>query len=120
MAARTGPIVPLVTEVLNAAAYAHERAVCVDTTAAGDTFAGGCLGYLTKQGALTPGALRHTCIAHLVRQGLRFSDLDRVAGPLPADALAAYAELSPPGVRRSLAELQRFMPALDHIGRAAA
>ena len=35
LAARTGPIVPLVTEVLNAAAYAHERAVCVDTTAAG-------------------------------------------------------------------------------------
>lgn len=75
---------------------------------------------LDNPAAVTPGALRHTCIAHLVRQGLRFSDLDSVAGPLPADALAAYAELSPPGVRRSLAELQRFMPALDHIGRAAA
>ncbi|MGD9913651.1 MAG: bifunctional proline dehydrogenase/L-glutamate gamma-semialdehyde dehydrogenase PutA [Rhizobiaceae bacterium] len=36
LAARTqGQIVPLVTEVLNPAAYAHERAVCVDTTAAG-------------------------------------------------------------------------------------
>ncbi|RUX46616.1 hypothetical protein EOA33_20730, partial [Mesorhizobium sp. M4A.F.Ca.ET.050.02.1.1] len=32
---RAGPIVPLVSEVLNPAAYAHERAVCVDTTAAG-------------------------------------------------------------------------------------
>ena len=31
----SGPIVPLVSEVLNPAAYAHERAVCVDTTAAG-------------------------------------------------------------------------------------
>jgi RHH-type proline utilization regulon transcriptional repressor/proline dehydrogenase/delta 1-pyrroline-5-carboxylate dehydrogenase len=27
--------VPLVTEVIYPAAYAHERAVCVDTTAAG-------------------------------------------------------------------------------------
>jgi RHH-type proline utilization regulon transcriptional repressor/proline dehydrogenase/delta 1-pyrroline-5-carboxylate dehydrogenase len=32
---REGPIVPLVTEMLYPAAYAHERAVCVDTTAAG-------------------------------------------------------------------------------------
>jgi RHH-type proline utilization regulon transcriptional repressor/proline dehydrogenase/delta 1-pyrroline-5-carboxylate dehydrogenase len=32
---RSGPIVPLVTEVLYPAAYAHERGVCVDTTAAG-------------------------------------------------------------------------------------
>ncbi len=35
LAARSGPIVPLITEVLYPAAYAHERAVCVDTTAAG-------------------------------------------------------------------------------------
>ena len=35
LAGRTGPIVPLVTEVIYPAAYAHERAVCVDTTAAG-------------------------------------------------------------------------------------
>lgn len=35
LAKREGPIVPLVTEVLYPAAYAHERAVCVDTTAAG-------------------------------------------------------------------------------------
>jgi RHH-type transcriptional regulator, proline utilization regulon repressor / proline dehydrogenase / delta 1-pyrroline-5-carboxylate dehydrogenase len=35
LAARKGPIVPLVSEIINPAAYAHERAVCVDTTAAG-------------------------------------------------------------------------------------
>lgn len=35
LAARKGPIVPLVTEIIYPAAYAHERAVCVDTTAAG-------------------------------------------------------------------------------------
>ena len=35
IAERKGPIVPLVSEVVYPAAYAHERAVCVDTTAAG-------------------------------------------------------------------------------------
>ena len=35
LAERSGPIVPLVAEVLYPAAYAHERSVCVDTTAAG-------------------------------------------------------------------------------------
>ena len=35
LAERQGPIVPLVTELLYPAGYAHERAVCVDTTAAG-------------------------------------------------------------------------------------
>ncbi|WP_274424276.1 bifunctional proline dehydrogenase/L-glutamate gamma-semialdehyde dehydrogenase PutA [Chelativorans sp. YIM 93263] len=35
LAARQGAMVPLVTETLYPAAYVHERAVCVDTTAAG-------------------------------------------------------------------------------------
>jgi RHH-type proline utilization regulon transcriptional repressor/proline dehydrogenase/delta 1-pyrroline-5-carboxylate dehydrogenase len=35
LSGRDGPIVPLVTERINPAAYVHERAVCVDTTAAG-------------------------------------------------------------------------------------
>ncbi|MCB1466231.1 MAG: bifunctional proline dehydrogenase/L-glutamate gamma-semialdehyde dehydrogenase, partial [Rhizobiaceae bacterium] len=32
---QTGPIVPLITELIYPAAYCHEHAVCVDTTAAG-------------------------------------------------------------------------------------
>ncbi len=35
LAERDGPIVPIVTETIYPAAYAHERTVCVDTTAAG-------------------------------------------------------------------------------------
>ncbi|GHC75714.1 bifunctional proline dehydrogenase/L-glutamate gamma-semialdehyde dehydrogenase PutA [Limoniibacter endophyticus] len=35
LASREGPIVPLISEAIYPAAYAHERAVCVDTTAAG-------------------------------------------------------------------------------------
>lgn len=39
LAQRSGPIVPLVLEVINPSAYAHERAVCIDTTAAGGNVA---------------------------------------------------------------------------------
>jgi len=35
LAERSGPIVPLIAETIYPAAYAHERSVCVDTTAAG-------------------------------------------------------------------------------------
>ena len=35
LAERSGPIIPLVVETIYPAAYAHERTVCVDTTAAG-------------------------------------------------------------------------------------
>jgi RHH-type proline utilization regulon transcriptional repressor/proline dehydrogenase/delta 1-pyrroline-5-carboxylate dehydrogenase len=35
LARRKGPIVRLVTEAIDPAAYVHERAICVDTTAAG-------------------------------------------------------------------------------------
>ncbi|MEM9026831.1 MAG: bifunctional proline dehydrogenase/L-glutamate gamma-semialdehyde dehydrogenase PutA [Pseudomonadota bacterium] len=35
LAERCGPIIPLISERFDPAAYAHERAVCIDTTAAG-------------------------------------------------------------------------------------
>ncbi len=35
LASRSGPIVPLVSETIKPNAYVHERAVCIDTTAAG-------------------------------------------------------------------------------------
>ena len=35
IAARPGPILPLITARIDAVAYVHERAVCIDTTAAG-------------------------------------------------------------------------------------
>ena len=36
-------------------------------------------------------------IAYLVRQGVRLSDLETVAGDMPPSVLAAYAAFSPPG-----------------------
>ena len=57
-------------------------------------------------------ALRHTAIAWLVRQGLRFSELAGLVGRPSAEALAWYAELAPAGPKRGLAEIDPLMPAL--------
>jgi len=56
---------------------------------------------------VTPAALRHTYLAFMARQGLRFAELTRIAGPLPAPVIAAYGALAPDAVRRSIAEVER-------------
>ena len=48
---------------------------------------------------VTTDCLRHTYVAFLVRQGIRFSDLTRIVGHLPAEVLGAYSALSPRGSR---------------------
>jgi succinoglycan biosynthesis transport protein ExoP len=48
---------------------------------------------------VTSDCLRHTYVAFLVRQGIRFSDLTRIVGRLPAEVLGAYSALSPRGSR---------------------
>jgi len=66
---------------------------------------------------VTAACLRHTYIAFLMRQGVRFADLTRLVGPLPAEAISAYSALSPAGARRDLAQIQALYPALQE-GRA--
>jgi len=61
---------------------------------------------------VTSACLRHTYLAFLVRQGIRFADLTRLIGPLPADLVAAYSVLSPPGARMGSAQIQVRHPAL--------
>jgi len=48
---------------------------------------------------VTSDSLRHTYVAFLVRQGIRFADLTQIVGHLPAEVLGAYSTLSPPGSR---------------------
>jgi uncharacterized protein involved in exopolysaccharide biosynthesis len=57
--------------------------------------------------------LRHTYLAFLVRQGIRFADLTRLVGPLPVEIVAAYSALSPPGTRTDLARIRLLYPALQ-------
>ncbi|HRP96948.1 MAG TPA: tyrosine-type recombinase/integrase [Rhodocyclaceae bacterium] len=68
---------------------------------------------------VTPAALRHTYIAFLVRQGIRFADLAQLVGRQPAEAIAAYAGVAPPGPRTPLAEIELVMPALRAAGRSS-
>ena len=75
----------------------------------------GCAAFdagLSAAAGVSPEVLRHTCIAWLVRQGLRFSELAALVGRPGADALARYAEIAPPGPKRSAAEIDLLMPAL--------
>ncbi len=61
---------------------------------------------------VTSACLRHTYLAFLVRQGIRFADLTRLVGPLPAEVVSAYSALSPAGVRLGSARVHVVHPAL--------
>jgi len=65
---------------------------------------------LDRPERVTAEAIRHTFLAHLVRQGLRLADLPRVAGPLPPAVLASYARMAPPGPALSLERLDLTPP----------
>ncbi|HSC98660.1 MAG TPA: site-specific integrase, partial [Casimicrobiaceae bacterium] len=56
--------------------------------------------------------LRHTFIAFLVRQGIRFSDLQRIVGALPAQTLAGYALLSPTTSVQARDAIDPVLPAI--------
>ena len=56
---------------------------------------------------VTPGALRHTFLAFLARQGIRLGDLTRVAGRVPAELAAVYSGYAPAGARLGLSEVRR-------------
>lgn len=66
---------------------------------------------------VSPDVLRHTCIAFLMRQNLRFSGLASLVGTLNADELAAYADANPSLQRVRHDEIDPIMPALRAAGR---
>lgn len=59
---------------------------------------------------VSPQALRHTYIAHLVRQGLRFSDLGKLVGRMPTEVLNSLAPLATGSKRVERAEIDRLLP----------
>ena len=64
---------------------------------------------------ITPQTLRHTYIAFLARQGIRFADLAQVVGQLPAAALAAYSALAPSGARLARESVNYVFPGLEGV-----
>lgn len=73
---------------------------------------------LEQPQSVTPESLRHTYVAFLVRQGLRFGELGRLVGRLSSEQLNALAPLAPPGERRPLADVQQMMPAVAALNLA--
>jgi succinoglycan biosynthesis transport protein ExoP len=67
---------------------------------------------LAQPADITPTVIRHTFIVFLVRQGIRFSELPRVVGPLPAGVTVAYGAIVPTATQRPLEETDRVIPAL--------
>lgn len=72
---------------------------------------------LDQPETVTPEALRHTYIAYLVRQGLRFSELPRLVGRLPAETLNGLAPLAPTE-RVGADAVQRVLPAVAGLAQA--
>jgi len=117
---RRVPMGALLLEALSARELRPGTPVLVDETGLGLTMDALNAGILCAAhdagigdaGAVTPAALRHTLIAFLVRQGVRFADLTQLVGRLPAEVLAAYSSLSPGGSRVGLASIEPMLPAL--------
>jgi succinoglycan biosynthesis transport protein ExoP len=75
---------------------------------------------LEQPAEITPAVIRHTFIVFLVRQGIRFTELARVVGPLPAGVTAAYGAIVPIATRRPLDETDRVIPALREFANSLA
>lgn len=56
--------------------------------------------------------IRESYLLHLVRQGIRLSELSEIAGPVSASALSAYRAHSPAGPGKSLYEIDPVHPLL--------
>jgi polysaccharide biosynthesis transport protein len=70
---------------------------------------------LEAPSSITPEALRHTCIAHLVRQQVRFSELPLLVGHLSPTAVECYAATSSgPRYMRGY-DVDPIMPALRNL-----
>ncbi len=61
---------------------------------------------------VTPEALRHTYLRFLVRQGLKLTQLERIAGPLSLEELALYRRLGPPMAELTADQVDTIHPCL--------
>lgn len=71
--------------------------------------------HLEQSATITPEVLRYTYVAFLVRQGARFSDLNRVVGRVSPETLNALAALAPGAERVPLDQVARLLPAVQAL-----
>jgi len=67
--------------------------------------------------AIGAHTLRHTYIAHLLRQGLRFSDLGKLVGRVPAQQLHSLAPLATGSRRVEWTQVDRLLPGVRALQR---
>ena len=65
---------------------------------------------LEDPASVNAACLRHTYVAYLVRQGIRFADLTSLVGELPAELLGAYTTFAPPGPRVARERIETSYP----------
>ncbi len=70
---------------------------------------------LARAFEVTPAALRHTFVAHLVRQGARFADLSRWTGKMALADLAPYGAISSLAPKRAAEQIDPLLPALRQL-----
>jgi integrase len=71
---------------------------------------------LVNAQGVSPSVLRHTYLVFLVRQGLRFSDLGKIAGRIPSEQLSALALLAPESRRVGPDAVSLVLPAVAELG----
>ena len=64
---------------------------------------------------VTADSIRHTYLAFLVRQGIRFADLTQLVGNLPSEVLGPYSALAPVGPRVSRATINVDLPGVSDL-----
>ncbi|NRF69315.1 hypothetical protein HLB44_20155 [Aquincola sp. S2] len=67
---------------------------------------------LVQPADVTPAVLRHTCIAWLIGQGLRFAELSALVGRVDIDTVSGLAGRVSQALRRRADEIEPLMPAL--------
>jgi len=73
---------------------------------------------LEEPTAVTPEALRHTFILHLLRHRVRFGQIAPLAGHLTPEELKAYANFSSGARQGNAGDIDPVMPALRDFARA--
>lgn len=68
---------------------------------------------LEQPETVNASTLRHTYLLYLVNQGLKISELEKLAGPIPLEELSRYGQRSPAGPGLSLEQVNPIHPSLE-------
>ena len=70
---------------------------------------------LARASEIDAAALRHTFVAHLLRQGARFADLARWTGPMALAELSPYGAIASGAAKKPAEQIDALLPALRRL-----